>query len=114
MLGKKRGQSTLEYALIIAVVVSALIVINLYMKKGVLGRLKESTDQVGRQFDSEGNFSNAWQTASSSSSIITESRNTTYSNTTSAGAMTTNITQGENITRADYETWGTNVTQHYP
>ncbi len=46
----KRGQSTLEYALIIAVVVAALLAIQIYMKRGVEGKLRESTDEIGSQF----------------------------------------------------------------
>lgn len=46
-----RGQSTLEYAVIIAVVVSALLAIQIYMKRGLQGKLRDSTDQIGEQFD---------------------------------------------------------------
>ena len=61
MFIRKRGQSTLEYALIIAVVVVALIAIVNYMRRGMLGRLKESSNQIGRQFDPAGGYETAWQ-----------------------------------------------------
>ena len=48
-----RGQSTLEYAVIIAVVVGALLAIQIYMKRGVQGKLRDSTDQIGQQFEAE-------------------------------------------------------------
>jgi len=51
MLRRDRGQSTLEYAVIIAVVAAALVAINIYMKRGIQGKLRESTDQIGEQFD---------------------------------------------------------------
>jgi hypothetical protein len=52
-LKSKRAQSTLEYAILIAVVVGALIALNLYMRRAVSGKLRESADDVGVQFDRE-------------------------------------------------------------
>jgi len=49
--GRYQGQSTLEYAVIIAVVVGALLAIQIYFKRGVQGKLRESSDQIGEQFD---------------------------------------------------------------
>lgn len=46
----KRGQSTLEYAVIIAVIVGALLAIQVYIKRGVQGRLKQASDDIGEQF----------------------------------------------------------------
>ncbi len=51
MLRRIKGQSILEYAMIIAVVVGALLAIQIYMKRGLQGRLRESSDQIGEQFD---------------------------------------------------------------
>ena len=53
MLRKVKGQSTLEYAMIIAIVVGGLIAMQIYMKRGVQGKLRESTDSIGDQFDAE-------------------------------------------------------------
>ena len=50
ILSSRAGQSTLEYAVLIAVVVSALIAMQIYMKRGVQGKLRDATDQVGEQF----------------------------------------------------------------
>jgi uncharacterized protein (UPF0333 family) len=47
----KKGQSTLEYAIIVAVVVAALFAIQIYMKRGVQGKLRQSTDDIGAQFE---------------------------------------------------------------
>jgi len=47
---KKRAQSTLEYAVIIAVVVGALIAMQIYVKRGLQGRLRQASDDVGDQF----------------------------------------------------------------
>lgn len=47
---RKRGQSTLEYAVVIAVVVAALVVMQLYVRRGFQGRLRQSADDIGEQF----------------------------------------------------------------
>lgn len=46
----KRGQSTLEYAVLIVVIIAALIAMQVYLKRGIQGRMKESSDQIGEQF----------------------------------------------------------------
>jgi uncharacterized protein (UPF0333 family) len=48
---KRKGQSTLEYALIIAVVVAGLLLMQHYVKRGVAGRLKQASDDMGEQYD---------------------------------------------------------------
>lgn len=103
----KKGQSTLEYALIITVVVGALVAINVYMKHGVQGKLKESADDIGQQFDASGNYSSSWRRASVGESNTTEVRDT------NTGTITSSIISGENVTRSEYETFGNaTVTEH--
>jgi len=56
---KRKGQSTLEYALIIAVVVAGLLLMQHYVRRGYAGRLKGASDDMGEQFDPSaytGNF----------------------------------------------------------
>ena len=50
MLLNKRGQSSLEYAVIITIIVAALIAMQVYVKRGVQGRLKQASDDIGAQF----------------------------------------------------------------
>ena len=47
----KKGQSTLEYAALIAVVVAAIVAINLYMQRGIQGHLRSNADDIGTQYD---------------------------------------------------------------
>ena len=51
MRKRTRGQSTLEYAVIIAVVVGGLMAMQYYIKRGYAGRLRASSDEMGEQFD---------------------------------------------------------------
>lgn len=48
---QRKGQSTLEYALLIAAVVAGLVMMQVYVKRGVGGKVKSSADDIGEQFD---------------------------------------------------------------
>ncbi|GEM_PF-1656970 len=50
MLGDRKAQSTIEYAVMAAVVVAALLLMQRYMQRGVAGKLRTATDQIGEQF----------------------------------------------------------------
>jgi len=62
---RKKGQSTLEYAILIIIIIGALMSIQVYIKRGIQGRLKSATDDIGDQF-SVGN-TNIIQTMSTAS-----------------------------------------------
>jgi len=49
--GRKTGQSSLEYAILIIIVLGALLTVQNYAKRGMQGRWKESADQLGDQYD---------------------------------------------------------------
>lgn len=51
----KLGQSTLETAVLIVVIVMALITMQVYMKRGIQGHLQSSADSLGEQYDPKGN-----------------------------------------------------------
>jgi len=53
MFSRRRGQSTLEYALVIACVVAALTLMQHYFKRSMAGRYKTVADDIsqGEQFD---------------------------------------------------------------
>ena len=78
---KTKGQSTLEYVILLGFVVAALIAMGVYMKRGMQGRLRESTDQVGEQY-SANNFESTYNTTTNM--IQHESR-------VHSGQITTNI-----------------------
>lgn len=86
----RKGQSTLEYALIIAVVAGALIAMQVYIKRGVQGKLKATADEIGEQYSPGYTTSNTVTVTgtttneslaggvTSSSSVTTQSRDETY------------------------------------
>ncbi len=47
----KRGQSTLEYVILIVIVIAAILTMQVYMKRGVQGRWKSAVDDMGEQYD---------------------------------------------------------------
>ncbi len=46
----RKGQSTMEYAILIAVVVGALVAMQIYIKRGIQGKLRSSADSIGEQY----------------------------------------------------------------
>lgn len=48
--GRPNAQSTLEYAVVVACVVAALLAMQLYMKRGTQGRLRQASDEIGGQY----------------------------------------------------------------
>lgn len=61
-LQSKRGQSTLEYAVLIIIIIAAILTIQNYVKRGIQGRMKSSADDIGDQF--QGNYVKYTNTAS--------------------------------------------------
>ena len=45
-----KGQSSVEYAVLIGVVVAALVSMGTYMRRGLAGRLRASSDSLGDQY----------------------------------------------------------------
>ncbi|MDD4986873.1 MAG: hypothetical protein PHQ43_14080 [Dehalococcoidales bacterium] len=50
MLRSNRAQSTLEYAIIVAVVVAALIAMQVYVKRGMQGGLRNQSANIGEEY----------------------------------------------------------------
>ncbi len=47
----KKGQSTMEYAIILIIVIGALLASQQYFKRGIQGRWKASIDDLADQYD---------------------------------------------------------------
>lgn len=46
----RQGQSSVEYALLIAVIVAALMGMQVYAKRGLSGKLRSASDSIGEQY----------------------------------------------------------------
>jgi uncharacterized protein (UPF0333 family) len=97
--GQKRllGQSTLEYAILVVVVIMALVGIQAYLKRGIQGRMRESADQIGDQFSAGLTTSNI---TSTSHAIVNEEQDA-WSTTSRYTAQTSQRTGTESI--ANYQ-----------
>ncbi len=85
---RTKAQSTLEYVILLGVVVAALIAMNVYIKRSAEGRLRESTDQIGEQYDA-GNTESTYKTVTHSSQTEVSSK---------GGASTTTISSNQTRT----------------
>jgi Flp pilus assembly pilin Flp len=99
----KKGQNTLEYAIIIAVIVAALIAMQSYIKRGIQGKLKASTDDVGEQFSAQ-NTSGTYQTQLNANSSENISGGAQSTSTTTTNQNQTR-TENENIGDLQSEWW---------
>ena len=102
-LRKKKAQSTLEYAILIIIVIGALLSIQVYIKRGIQGRLKSATDDIGEQY-SPGN-TNITKTTTVGSTT-TEKYATGVSTSTLVGNETTSVDSTSEIINVQQEFWG--------
>jgi uncharacterized protein (UPF0333 family) len=54
LVRSKKAQSILEYALLIAVVVAAILIMQVFVKRGFQGQLKDASGRMGEQFSATG------------------------------------------------------------
>lgn len=99
---KRKGQSTLEYAVLIVVIIAALVAMQVYLKRGIQGRMRESADQIGEQFSPGATVSNRVTTSTASTYETSDA----WSSTTNILSQTQNITGTENVMAANQEYWG--------
>ena len=106
-LKPKSGQSTMEYAVLIIIIIAALIAVLTYIKRGVQGRMKQSADDIGDQY-SPGNTNVVKQTRT----VSNEQQR--FGGALGQGAQETKMLAPENtrtemrkaIVNADFEYYG--------
>lgn len=109
---RSKGQSTLEYAVLIIVIIGALLAIQTYIKRGVQGRLKSSTDDIGDQF-SPGNTNviKTTRTTSNTQELFgitpTGVARQGVSVTNMLAPEVTNLQEKSQLINVDQEYWGT-------
>ena len=80
---KSQGQSTAEYAVLVAVVIAGIIATQVYVKRSIQGRAKQASDQIGEQFDA----------ANSDWEYTTENHSSRGDKVDGAGTVTSTITK---------------------
>ena len=46
----RHGQSAVEYSVLIAVAVASLLAMQIYMKRGISGKMRQAADSIGTQY----------------------------------------------------------------
>ena len=108
LFAKRKGQSTLEYAILVVIIIGALLTIQTYVKRGVQGRLKSSSDDIGDQF-SPGNTNALKATkvhSQTKEEFGTAGLGQGVSRSTITGNETTNTVDRSQIANVDQEYWG--------
>jgi len=88
----KKGQSIVEYVILLGLVISALLIMHIYIKRAYQGRIKQGSDEISQQY-SPGHTTSLIETKTSSNSTtctggtcfgktIPENMTVTQSNTT--------------------------------
>ena len=101
---KEKGQSALEYTILIIVVLGALLSIQVYIKRGLQGGLFERANQLGKQY-SPGNTNVVIITITNSKTSDTFINGTTSSTILERPETTTTDAQ-INILNIEQEFWG--------
>ena len=101
-----RGQSTFEYAALIAIVAAALLSMAIYVKRSISGRLRENADSVGEQYhptqtNSNLNYAVNSTTTSTSKLLVDQNLGGTIAN-----VMESNTTTNETSNRTGTENVG--------
>jgi len=50
----RRGQAIIEYAIVFSVIIAALLIMQMFIKRGYQGGLKDAADKMGEQFSAGG------------------------------------------------------------
>ncbi|MDP1853272.1 MAG: hypothetical protein Q8L26_03590 [Candidatus Omnitrophota bacterium] len=77
----RRAQNMLEVSLLLAAIVAALVMMQIYVKRSMMGRLRAYSERIGPKY-----------AIGSTSSSTTNTQNLQISETTSSGLTTTNTT----------------------
>ena len=86
MARKRRGQVTVELAVLFTFVIGALVFMGFYLQRGAQGQVKSNADSLGQQFSLSGAWnSKVTQTSSQISAsnkvTTTSTSNSTYTHT---------------------------------
>lgn len=97
-----KAQTTLEYAILIGVVVAGLIAMQMYLKRSYQGKLRESADDLGEQFSPS---NTKYDYTVNTGSRVTETVPKPGKTDTQILNQYQNITGIENVSDMDKETW---------
>jgi len=100
---RHRAQSALEYAMVIACIVAALIAMQIYIKRGLQGRFRDAADEIGEQYSAKTTNSSLTQTYTSNVTINGTPR---FINVTVSGGTGPETREIMEVTRNENTTMG--------
>lgn len=100
-LSRNKAQTILEYAILIGVVVAGIMAMQVYLKRGLQGRIKSSADTMGEQF-SPGHTQSTFTTHSNTASIENLNNEITTTNITH---QESNRVGSQNVATFNQEQW---------
>jgi len=106
---KRKAQSTLEYAIIIFVVIVAMIALSAYFKRAIQGRGRQASDQIGEQFSPQ---TGSWDYTTESYSKSMEETGTAQIG--GKGVTRSTLLEDQYQRRWGEERMGTLEEEHYP
>ncbi len=48
---RQRGQTAIEFAALVVILIAAIVTMQVYVKRGIMGRARQTADSLGEQFD---------------------------------------------------------------
>ena len=95
---KRKGQTILEYTLIVVIILGVMIAMKDYVKRGIQGRWKSATDDFGDQYDPQHiNSSITYATQVNSQSIVTVVNGTIMATGTQQGQWTNRVDTSDSL-----------------
>lgn len=106
----KKGQSTAEYAIVIGLVIAAAVAMQVYVKRGIQGKIKDAVDFSKKDVTSGVTIgtTSQYEPYYLSQSLNTSSNSATVATMGTAGVVNRNITGNEVTSRT-----GTVTTENY-
>ena len=87
-----KGQTILEYTVIVIIILGVMIAMKDYIKRGIQGRWKSATDDFGDQYDPQSVNSNImYATQVNSQSVVTVENGSDNSSGTQQGQWTNRV-----------------------
>jgi Flp pilus assembly pilin Flp len=99
----RKAQSTIEYTVLITAIVAALVTMQIYVKRGLQGRMRQNADSIGEQY-APGNTTSDMTVSFSSESITTTTTEEADGETVTTTTVDTPL---ETQSRTGFETVGT-------
>jgi Flp pilus assembly pilin Flp len=94
--GRTKAQSTIEYAMMVACLAAALIGMQIYIKRGVQGRIRSAADEIGGQYSATTTRSSLTQSIANPTPVNITGR-TVFKNITWTDRYTGAVHQNEPV-----------------